>query len=351
MPENRKALHFIQGCLLGGAVGDAMGAPVEFDSLDRILVKYDEGGIDGYSPAYGRKGAITDDTQMTLFTAEGMILWRARGGTAARMEDLPVFLYQAYLRWLSTQQRGARDDLLRRHGSCAMIDGVLITRPELFSRRAPGNSCLSALASGRMGTMQEPINNSKGCGGVMRAAPAGYLAPAEAAFETGCALAAVTHGHPSGYLAAGCLALIVHLLAEGFDLMDAIVRSMATLETRADHHECLAAMETAVAAVSEMPHDFNTVESLGQGWIAEEALGISLFCAMAAGDDFEKGLRLAVNHGGDSDSTGAITGNLLGAILGADAVPERFLADLELRDLIEEIAGDLHRYFCDPQVS
>ncbi len=74
--------------------------------------------------------------------------------------------------------------------------------------------------------------------------------------------------------------------------------------------------------------------------MAEEALAIGLFCALAA-PDLESALRLAVNHGGDSDSTGAIAGNLLGASLGEDAIPERWLAVLELREEIERLAGEL----------
>ena len=82
------------------------------------------------------------------------------------------------------------------------------------------------------------------------------------------------------------------------------------------------------------------VESLGEGWVAEEALAIALFCALVA-PDFESALRLAVNHGGDSDSTGAIAGNLLGASLGEAAIPPRWLPLLELREEILRLAEEL----------
>jgi ADP-ribosylglycohydrolase len=85
------------------------------------------------------------------------------------------------------------------------------------------------------------------------------------------------------------------------------------------------------------------VEKLGGGWIAEEALAISIYCALVA-SDFENGVVLAVNHGGDSDSTGAITGNLLGALLGLDVIPQRWREPLELRDVIEHVADDLFEY-------
>jgi hypothetical protein len=82
------------------------------------------------------------------------------------------------------------------------------------------------------------------------------------------------------------------------------------------------------------------IESLGGGWVAEEALAIGIYCALVA-DDFDQGVRLAVNHSGDSDSTGALTGNMLGALHGKAAIAQSWLDDLELRDVIEEVGRDL----------
>jgi ADP-ribosyl-[dinitrogen reductase] hydrolase len=73
IPSDASLRGRFSGCLLGGAVGDAPGAPVEFLDLDQIVRTYGEEGIRDYAPAYGKLGAITDDTQMTLFTAEAML--------------------------------------------------------------------------------------------------------------------------------------------------------------------------------------------------------------------------------------------------------------------------------------
>jgi ADP-ribosylglycohydrolase len=89
------------------------------------------------------------------------------------------------------------------------------------------------------------------------------------------------------------------------------------------------------------------VERIGQGWIAEEALAISICCAPASPDDFRRAVLLAVNHSGDSDSTGVITGNILGAALGVDAIPTKWLDRLELREKIETVAADLNTRFRD----
>lgn len=88
--------------------------------------------------------------------------------------------------------------------------------------------------------------------------------------------------------------------------------------------------------------DLDAIHILGQGWIAEETLEIAIYCALKYPNDIEKALIAAVNHGGDSDSTGAVTGNILGASLGAEGIPQKFIEKLELRDVILEIADDLY---------
>ncbi len=340
MGSRKGSIEFIKGCLIGGAAGDALGAPVEFMPYKEITRQFGEKGITAYAPVYGRKGAITDDTQMTLFTAEGLILSKVRD-KKHNIESMTGFVYQAYLRWLTTQRQVNPDLLIKKHGTCAVIDGLLITRDELYSRRAPGNSCLSALLSGKQGTCHDPVNNSKGCGGVMRIAPAGLFAEPDLAFDLGCSLAAITHGHPTGYLAAGCLARIISEIYRGSGLLDAVEKSLKILKTKPRHEECLKAINAAMRAVSHEPVSHKTVERLGEGWIAEEALAIGLYCAMVAGGDFEKGICLAVNHGGDSDSTGSIAGQIMGVMYGIKAIPEKYIKELELADIIGEISIDL----------
>jgi ADP-ribosylglycohydrolase len=107
-----------------------------------------------------------------------------------------------------------------------------------------------------------------------------------------------------------------------------------------DHAETAAAIQHAVELAqgeSGAPAD---VERLGQGWEGHEALAIALYCALRA-RSFADGVLLAVNHGGDSDSTGAIAGNILGLVHGVDAIPERWLDQLELREVIDKVALEL----------
>ncbi len=323
------------GCMLGGGVGDALGAPVEFMTTGSIRRTYGGAGIADYDQVFGRIGAITDDTQMALFTAEGLLRTWSRGSTKGICHP-PSVVNKAYKRWLDTQNSRAEE--------CQneWDESFLMRVPELFSRRAPGNSCLSALRQGKMGTMEEPINSSKGCGGVMRMAPVGLLLNApEEAFKLGCELAALTHGHPSGYLAAGVLAAMISKIKTGDSIRDAVCEASTILKRYPGYEECLDAIDQALKLTDETPPTPESVESLGEGWVAEEALAISIYCALWAEDDFSAGVRTAVNHSGDSDSTGAITGNILGCMLGASAIPAKWVDDLELSELIQEMAVDL----------
>jgi ADP-ribosyl-[dinitrogen reductase] hydrolase len=329
----------IAGCLLGGAVGDALGAPVEFLTRAAILDQFGADGITDFAEAYGRLGAITDDTQMTMFTAEGLIRAAVRQRTKGICHP-PTVVHHAYLRWLRTQGEEPRSDPFSGGGS--EPDGWLVELEELWARRAPGNTCLAALRSGTMGTVEEPINDSKGCGGVMRAAPVGLCAPVEP-FRLGCDIAAITHGHPSGYLAAGFLAQTIATLAAGGELDKALDGAEAELRRWEGSRECLAAVDAARNAARTAEPTVEALEALGEGWVAEGALAIAVYCAAGSGS-FENGVRLAVNHGGDSDSTGAMAGNLLGAMHGLREIPASWRQRVELHADLTQLASDIHRY-------
>jgi ADP-ribosylglycohydrolase len=326
-----------RGCLLGGAVGDALGAPVEFKSHAEIISQFGPRGIRDFAPAYGRVGAITDDTQMTLFTAEGML--RAATRSAGRgICHIRTVVHHAYLRWLKTQGQSPDLEPQTDLNWEVATDGWLIKVPALWSRRAPGNTCLSALRHAKQIGIPA-TNNSKGCGGVMRVAPVGLVMDRKQTFAQGCETAKLTHGHPSGYLSAGFMAVLIEEIVSGASLLDSIQVAKSRLITQPNHQEVLRAVERAEAFARSTGHSVK-VEALGGGWIAEEALSIALYCSLVA-LNFEEAVVLAVNHSGDSDSTGAIAGNICGALYGVAAIPARWMDALELRREITSIADDL----------
>lgn len=324
-------LERIKGCLLGGAVGDALGAPVEFLEWPAIEARFGARGIVDFAPAYGMTGAITDDTQMMLFTAEGLLRAYVRGSSRG-ICHVPSVIHHSLLRWLITQDYPAAVPVSR--------DGWLIRQPALWSRRAPGTTCLAALkASPQLGAVAE--NDSKGCGGVMRVAPCAFFANA---FDYAAQSARLTHGHPTGYLAAGLFADILQRMVDRQDSLEhAITQSLAQYGQTPGMEETRSLIERVLFFFYEgYTPTPERIDGFGSGWIAEEALAIGLWCALAA-DSFEEGVIMAVNHSGDSDSTGLIAGHLLGVKHGVAAIPARWLERLELREVIVQVAEDIER--------
>jgi ADP-ribosylglycohydrolase len=326
--------EFFRGCLVGGAIGDALGWPLEFLKLNEIMRHYGDTGIQDLQLNSAGKAEITDDTQMTLFTAEGILRAETRGLRKGICYP-PSVVFFAYQRWLLTQgyPRITKYDRI--------YDGWLLGIKELYEARAPGSTCLSALASGKQGSIEERINNSKGCGGVMRVAPVGLFYRKENAFNMAAEFAALTHGHPSGYLSAGALAYMIASIIDGQDIVTAVKNTLVELKSHDDNEECTQGLNHALELSESELSDGEAISQLGEGWVGEEALGISAYCALKYRDNFEKALVAAVNHNGDSDSTGAITGNILGAYLGLNKIPANWVKNVELREVLMQIADDL----------
>lgn len=364
-PEREPYRDKIRGCLLGGAVGDALGYPVEFLSRSGIRTRYGEAGIQDYDLDMGTGFAlISDNTQMTLFTANGILLRETRGKLRGIAGSPSGYVYEMYRDWLLTQTGGVRG----RDGFSWLLDV-----PELWHRRAPGGTCLSALASGERGSVKRPINNSKGCGGVMRVAPMGLrYGPQDMGWSRGeldlegAEIAALTHGHSLGYIPA---AVLVHLVnvgvyggcPRGDTLPDAVEDAMDTAERLFGSDPHWGKLRTLISRAEKLAGnaapDEENIRALGEGWVAEETLAIAVYCALRYRSDFSRGVLAAVNHGGDSDSTGAVTGNILGAWLGCEAIEGRWKRGLELRAIILEMADDLccgcpleeYHEDCDPR--
>ncbi|MDR0481682.1 MAG: ADP-ribosylglycohydrolase family protein [Cellulomonadaceae bacterium] len=368
----------VRGCILGGAIGDALGWPVEFTSLPKILAQTGPKGVRGYLPMYATKadylaslqtdlstpneakpvrnvyGHVTDDTQMTLFTMDGLIRAGVRLDKGIGFNTNLISL--AYDRWLDTQQRQGpnpdRDDVY-----WISQLGWLDQHHWLYVRRAPGNTCLRALKQARKGKGAVPTewnswpaeNNSKGCGGVMRVAPIGlvpYASDLRWAYDEGARAASYTHGHPTGQVASGALAAIVAgMVHHGQDLPTAVSTTLEILEKVKHHEETTEAIKAAVALADNhrgKPESIGVIEKLGQGWIAEEALAMALYAALRYPEPHQvlDALSVAVTHNGDSDSTGAICGNILGALHGDSALPAELVFRVEGRETMLALADD-----------
>jgi ADP-ribosyl-[dinitrogen reductase] hydrolase len=318
----------LHASLLGGAYGDSLGAEIEFLSLDAIRRKFPD-GISDLPPHQGLRGAITDDTQMTLFTAEGLIRAHVRGLLKGICHP-PSVVHHALLRWYRTQGGKPRVET---------DDVGLISDRRLWARRAPGLTCLSSLGEGRsFGALAK--NDSKGCGTIMRVAPVALMVPRDQVQSIARETSALTHGHPTGQLAAAAWAEMLAEVANGKRLEDTATKIAASYERLENGVETARAIRKALDAPRDGSPEI--VESLGGGWTAEEALSIALYACLA-GKTFDDALQIAVMHSGDSDSTGAIAGNMMGLIDPLASLRHRWAPVIEGADAITRLVRDYLR--------
>ncbi|MER6147352.1 ADP-ribosylglycohydrolase family protein [Streptomyces hirsutus] len=323
----------VRGTLLGVALGDALGTPVDGQDIGAIRQAHGAAGITGPAPAHGRRGAVTHLTQMTLFSVDGLIRAQVRRDTGAWHP--PTDLHRAYLRWATTQRDWGPDERRKE-------DGWLAREEWLYARRDPTRALLVGLGDDTMGTPEAPKNPGEaGPEAAARSAPFGLLVGWEPQLVAQLAVecAAQTHGRPAAYLAAGVYAVIVHGLARGETLDAAVQRALVLLAARPGHQPVSDALQQALGTVRQgMPTPERIAGLAGEG-TAEGLVAVAVYCALV-GEDVRHGLCLAVNMDGPSAAAGALTGGLLGALHGETALPPAWLAELEGRPTILELADD-----------
>lgn len=352
----------IRGSLMAGAAGDALGYAVEFKKFKDITSHYGGRGITRFELNERGKAEISDDTQMTLFTANGLLMGLTRGamrGIGGVPEDYVQF---AYMDWYRTQC-GVKEH--------AVDHTWLVKLPEMACHRAPGGTCLNACEALISGKAVK--NDSKGCGGIMRVAPHALLSASynlqgrliyspQMIAKAGGIVAEVTHKHPLGFLPAALLNVFVYKIAqltveqvqrdiealvmESLAIMDFAYRGKYRNARQYIRELTYKALGLARANLS----DVEAIAQLGGGWVAEETWAIALYATVRHIDSVEEAIIAAVNHDGDSDSTGAVAGNIMGAIYGFDHINRRNIFcprgrrlehTLELSEIILALADDL----------
>lgn len=308
------------GCLLGGALGDALGYPVEFEKVSQMSQEHDFDKIVG-------KLIVSDDTQMTLFTANALLL----------DGNLRINTWNCYQDWLETQFKQGKSELSHRPISW------LMEYPEMYASREPGRTCLMTLMRGIPGDLNEPINQSKGCGALMRVAPLAFI-DREEPYSVAIENSALTHGHQMSHIASAALVGLLRYISEGETLYDSVslMRQdikrifMGSLEVKVFDD----LLQQAILASEKDFDDMEIISRLGEGWVAEETLAIALYCSLKYSNDLKKALRVAVLHDGDSDSTGSVTGQILGTLLGAKKLPQE---EIKRLDLLEPLMKMIER--------
>ena len=339
-----------KGCLIGGASGDALGYTVEFLEYEQIQSLYGEKGITEYTLT-DNVALVSDDTQMTLFTANGLLRGITEQVSSFSRKKTDEYIYEAYLDWLNTQIDRSTED----------SKSWLTKHKEIYGKRAPGNTCLKVLASGKRGYVNDRVNDRQGCGGIMRVAPIGLIYKnRKDVFNIASEAAAITHNHPLGYLPAAMFALIINsIIYRTFGILRKPCKNKNdyTNIIRICQKEILEycqsedleyaleinnRIDEAISLTSNQLSDADNVRTLGFGWVAKETLTIAIYCSLKYFNDFGTALAVAVNHSGDSDSTGSVTGNILGAYYGYEKIDDKWKEKLDLYDIIIQMAQDLY---------
>ncbi|MEW5849621.1 MAG: ADP-ribosylglycohydrolase family protein [Myxococcota bacterium] len=314
-----------EGCVVGLAVGDALGFATEFRRRDDILASFGPAGVTdfvGIQDARWRSrtavlgdrhppGTYSDDTQMSLAVAEALL---ACGD--ASLEVLMERVAREFVAWSRS--------------------------PE--NNRAPGNTCMTACANLARGLpwRRAGVSDSKGCGSAMRVAPIGlrYANDRARLLEVARASSVVTHGHDAAVEGAAAAALLVALALEGASparMYDEIMRECAPRS--ADFRTCL---EKLPGLLEAPPERALSRRGLGESWVAEEAVAAALYCVWRNPDDFSAGVLMAANTDGDSDSIACIAGSILGARLGLYTIPSSWRSQVENSARLHQVARALH---------
>lgn len=312
----------VAGSLLGLAIGDALGYAVEFRKRAQILAVLGPQGVTGYlsvdDPRFawprfvGPKqppGTWSDDTQMTLALAEGLLEAGRDAGLDARMEAIG----RHFVTWLHSPDND----------------------------RAPGRTCIAGCEALERGVpwREAGVAASKGCGSAMRVAPLGLLGlrDPERIADLARASSLLTHGHPAALEGAAAAALLVAFAADGMDPATMHQEVARLCGGRSPDFDARWAQVPEFLAVE--PGVALSEAGLGEGWVAEEAVASALYCVWRHPDDVTAGLLEATNTDGDSDSLAAIAGSILGARHGRGALPKRWIEGLEDAGRIDDLAA------------
>ena len=335
-----------RGCLLGLAVGDAMGYTVNSHSLAEIQEDYGPSGLQGYDPVNGYAD-VTSCTQLAAFTANGLLFGLARGRSKGTMSPFINYIARSHWEWASSQQmmdRPARTacwlfrekSLCRRHCIDTRMKEVILRKqfgtPEERRNSMTNPSTITTAVGAAM--FYDPANMDKG-----------------EIVRLGMEAVALTHGDPLAFLPGAAVTelVIAALMEPAKALEEQVEQAMASFTTRFDpeYHRYVSQISNLVKMAVTMSRDpsiepMDAMEKL-QCKTGAQALAGAVYALLSGGEDFDASLIIAVNHSGASAAVGALVGAVLGARLGVDTLPEFYLECLECREVLQELADDLYQ--------
>ena len=333
-----------RGCLLGLAVGDAMGYTVNSHSLAEIQEDYGPNGLQGYDPVNGY-AEVTSCTQLAAFTANGLLYGLTMGRSKGTMSPFINYIARSHWEWACSQQMMDRP---------ARTACWLFREKELCRRHCIDTRMKEVILRKQFGTPEERYNSMSTSTALTTAVGAAlFYDPADMdkgeIIRLGMEAVALTHGDPIAFLpGAAVTELVIAALQEPKkDLEAQIDEAMAAFAARFDsqYHRYVSQVSNLVKMAQSMSRDpkispMEAMEKLQCKSGAQVLAGV-VYALLAGGEDFDTSLIIAVNHSGASAVAGALVGAVLGARLGMEALPEFYLECLECGEILRELADDL----------
>lgn len=340
----RKNLNAYRGCLLGMAVGDAMGYPVDSLTLKEICRNYGPNGLLGYEPVNGYAD-VTSYTQLAAFTINGLLIALTRGQLSGRMAPYVKYVGLSSREWMASQRPWGRPD----RTFC-----WLLQQPEICRRRCMDTRMMDTLTRETLGTMETPVNSSSNPTSLTTAIAAGLFYDPDRLDQTeldrlGAETVSLTHGNPQAFLTGAALAHIISrcLCEPQIPLKRLVMETVHTIRQQFGHqysqcNELAGLLHMAVTLGTGSSYTSYEVMEKFHCETAPQVLAGAVYSCIFGGEDFDASMIAAVNHSGRSTAVGAITGAILGIRHGEEALPEDCMQYLEPAELLCELADDLY---------
>ena len=332
-----------RGCLLGMAVGDAMGYTVDSRSWAEIQEDYGPNGLLGYDLVNGY-AEITSYTQLAAFTCNGLLLGMTRGQVMGKMAPFVKYIGLSSREWAASQRPWGRPDKT----FC-----WLLQRNELCRRHCMDTRMLDTLARDPLGTPEEPVNNFANPGSLTSAIGVGLFSgqgrmKAVELDLLGAEAVALTHGSPTAFLAGALLTRIMGLCLHhpNAPLKMVINKALEAFREQFAHQysqACEIINLIRHAVTYSTGRDLNPTEVMERLRCenAAQVIAGAVYACLTCSEDFDRAMIIAVNHSGRSAAVGAVVGAILGARMGEEALPDFYIECLEPAELLRELADDL----------
>lgn len=332
-----------RGCLLGMAVGDAMGNTVDCRSLEEIRRDYGPNGLLGYDLVNGYAD-VTSYTQLAAFTCNGLLFGLTRGQMTGKMAPFIKYIALAQCEWAGSQRAWGRPN----RNYC-----WLAKKEEICRRHCMDTRMLETLNRRNLGTLETPTNNYNGPYSLSAAIGVGLFFHKDRMDQMevdrlGAEAVALTQGGPGAFLTGAVLTHIISRLLRfpKAPIKKVVLEAVEAMKEQFGHqysqaYDIATLIRHAVTYAENYGRPAEILEKLGCD-TAPQVLAGAVYSAMVCQEDFDRAMIVAANHSGRSAAVGAITGAILGLKMGVETLPDFYMECLEPVEVLLELADDLY---------